>query len=534
MLDDEITWATLAPRISANGRRIAFATPEGIMIRDVDQPRFRLLPGTDATQAWIDLSPDGEWVVFADGGTLLKVSTAASSPISLARIPGEINHMFWGDDGTIVFNTDGGALWRVSDTGGNVERLTDASTGTRPTILPDGSAIVFTTYQPSLSLLDLETREIQPLVDEAVGGIYARSGHVLYAHPGGGLFALPFDLRARRASAPPIPVLGDVGVTGSNAHFDVSTNGTLLFTTGVTSATNRLIVLLSSNGGADTVRMQPTAVAQLALSPDGGRLAYTTGGGGRTDNRQIWIYDIVRESHRQLSFEGGHQPRWSPDGAYVAYSSEGPETDNEDLWVHPVEGASEPRHLRLGLALDEHAEAWALDTLLVFETSGDLLVVNPFADAPVARPYAQADYAEYGFDLHPSGRFAAYASDEYGASEIVVRDFPSPLGKWRISEDGGVDPRWSADGSALYYLRPIGAAIMRTEVRVGAEPTVLGTDVAWRLGTLVGSDWDFNAATGRAVVVVPAGSDRTSDTAVGEAWIVVNWFEELRRLTGGT
>jgi hypothetical protein len=197
--------------------------------------------------------------------------------------------------------------------------------------------------------------------------------------------------------------------------------------------------------------------------------------------------------------------------------------------VHESGGGSDPRHLPLGIGGDEHATAWPIDTVLVFETGGDLFVVNPFADTPTARAYVEAEYGESGFDLDPTGRFAAYRTDEYDQWDVFVRDFPTPLGKWRISSDGGDEPRWSADGQALYYLRDPGT-VVRHELEVDAGVTALGSEVVWRVtnGT---RDWDFDPNSGRGVMAASVGED--GGEVDRSLWIVVNWFEELKRLTGG-
>jgi len=418
----------------------------------------------------------------------------------------------------------------VSETGGDAE-LIGPGMGIRPSILPDGSGVLITSFSLGVRLLDLVTGDTTTLVPEGLDAVYARTGHVLFGHPAGGLFALPFDLDSRRATGSPIPVLDEVGVTGNIAHFDVSTNGTLVFTAGGAALERELMVVLSPGGGMDTVRIAPQSISQPRFSPDGGRIVFNDGGGVRSDERQIWVYDLVRESLRQLSFDGGHRPVWSPDGAHVAYSSEGPGTDGEDLWVHASDGASDPRRLALGIDGDEHSAAWPIDTVLVFESLGDLYMVNPFADSPTARPYAEAEYNETRFDLDRTGAFAAYQTNEYDTEEIFVRDFPVPRGKWRISSGGGEDPRWSLDGRALYYLDPSGTSIIRHDLGVDAGITPLRSDVVWRVPNATGFEWDFDPASGRALVTVGVGADSGADQTY--VWIVVNWFGELRRLTGG-
>ncbi|MGH9671649.1 MAG: hypothetical protein ACRD44_00575, partial [Bryobacteraceae bacterium] len=43
-------------------------------------------------------------------------------------------------------------------------------------------------------------------------------------------------------------------------------------------------------------------------------------------------------------------------------------------------------------------------------------------------------------------------SDETGRPEVYVQSFPAGGGKWRISSDGGIWPRWSGDGGELFFL----------------------------------------------------------------------------------
>jgi hypothetical protein len=50
-----------------------------------------------------------------------------------------------------------------------------------------------------------------------------------------------------------------------------------------------------------------------------------------------------------------------------------------------------------------------------------------------------------------------------------VRTFPDPAGKWQISNDGGSEPLWRADGRELFYVRP--------DKRLIAVPIVLTDSV---------------------------------------------------------
>ena len=69
-----------------------------------------------------------------------------------------------------------------------------------------------------------------------------------------------------------------------------------------------------------------------------------------------------------------------------------------------------------------------------------------------------APFLESGFDkfqarVSPDSRFIAYSTNESGTYQIVVQTFPdTTAGKWQITADGGVEPKWRRDGRELYYL----------------------------------------------------------------------------------
>jgi hypothetical protein len=54
--------------------------------------------------------------------------------------------------------------------------------------------------------------------------------------------------------------------------------------------------------------------------------------------------------------------------------------------------------------------------------------------------------------LSADGRWMAYVSTESGAPEVYIVPFGGGQGKWQISTSGGGNPKWSADGSVLYYM----------------------------------------------------------------------------------
>ena len=67
-------------------------------------------------------------------------------------------------------------------------------------------------------------------------------------------------------------------------------------------------------------------------------------------------------------------------------------------------------------------------------------------------PVVQTVFREEGGAFSPDGRWMAYASDESGALEIYVQAFPDGKTKRLVSNGGGAEPRWRADGRELFFL----------------------------------------------------------------------------------
>jgi hypothetical protein len=67
------------------------------------------------------------------------------------------------------------------------------------------------------------------------------------------------------------------------------------------------------------------------------------------------------------------------------------------------------------------------------------------------RPLLGSNFREQYGAFSPDGTWVAYQSNETGAQEIWLTDFPGGKQKHRISERGGREPRWRADGTELFY-----------------------------------------------------------------------------------
>ncbi len=120
------------------------------------------------------------------------------------------------------------------------------------------------------------------------------------------------------------------------------------------------------------------------------------------------------------------------------------------------------------------------------ETGADLwyLRVNDGATGGMEPVAFREDRFQTSFgQISPDGKWIAYVSNETESYEVWVQAFPSGGAKWRISASvSGVgmtqQPRWSRDGTELFYFTRAGgnatmmAARVRTPPGPGSSPVV--------------------------------------------------------------
>ena len=143
-------------------------------------------------------------------------------------------------------------------------------------------------------------------------------------------------------------------------------------------------------------------------------------------------------------------------------------------------------------------------------------------------PVIATEANEVTAEFSPDGRWIAYGSDESGRDEIYVRSYPEGTEFQRVSEQGGVAPRWSGDGTELFYR----SGIRMMAVTIGTEPELkLGIarvlfEESFEQNPYVTIDeqpnYDVDPEGDRFLMV--------SDRSVGEIKLILNWDKELERL----
>ena len=134
-------------------------------------------------------------------------------------------------------------------------------------------------------------------------------------------------------------------------------------------------------------------------------------------------------------------------------------------------------------------------------------------------------FSEGSSRFSPDGRYFAYASNETGASEVFVSTYPPGGGKWLVSQAGGEEPLWRADGRELFFLSP-GREMMAVDIEMGPVP-VIGQPHRLFAATVLPSTNQRNrywiAADGQRLLINSVGEGRHASPAT----LILNWTAEL-------
>jgi len=374
---------------------------------------------------------------------------------------------------------------------------------------------------------------------------YVDSGHILYLDEAGGLWALPFDLATGDVVGDAVPVLDGVRGWVAGAYrfprYSVSRNGTLAYGTGGSAfgGDQQRLLTVDLDGETRIADLAPRDLFEPRWSPEGGSVVYSSIADGDLD-RDVYVYNMVLGSTpRQLTFEGINvRPAISPDGNRVVFSSQRDGTDQYDLFTKTL-GDDTPARALVSLPGSQMMQQWVTDDLIIFEqgpNQSDLWTLDlSDPENPRAEEYLTSEDDLDGVRVSPDGTLAAYVSDETGRDEVYIRSFPSAGERTRLSPEGGRHPRWSPEGNTVYYWNfSDGGLWTLWAARIRLAPTVvLSTDAVFSGDLVILKGWDLHPDGDRFVVGQNAGMSTEVGGQEPERFLVVtNWFEELKERLG--
>jgi Tol biopolymer transport system component len=242
---------------------------------------------------------------------------------------------------------------------------------------------------------------------------------------------------------------------------------------------------------------------------------------------EIWLYDLRRDALTRLRTAGeiNWHPSWTPDGRWITANSlrEG----RVNLFSYAVDGSGAEVRMTTG-DRPHWGAVWSPDgRFMAFvethpQNAWDIWVLEP-GEEERPRAFLTTPVNEVGPFFSPDGRWLAYSSDGSGRDEVYVTAFPEAGARVQVSTDGGLQPLWDPDGRTIYYRdgdRMMAVPITFLPTLEVGKPEVLFS------GSFEGADryiqgYDITA-DGERFLMVAADP--------GKIVVVLNWFEELKRL----
>ena len=358
--------------------------------------------------------------------------------------------------------------------------------------------------------------------------------------------AVGFDAeRLMVTSDAALPVLENVLVMASGtAYFGIADTGTLVYLSSPAAAGGVTLALVDPAGQAQALGVPGAGDAAdynyPRVSPDGDRVAYMV---RYTDGDDIAVYEIGSDTAPlRLTFGGDNRyPVWSADGRRIMFQSE--RDGFPGIFSQSIDGASAAERLTTPAEGERHIPdaassdgAWLSFTVVRDQVSEvwRLALASGEAEPLVVAPGARIAQSVFS----PNAQWLAYQSTETGEDEIFVQPFPPTGAKFQLpSTLDNHHPIWAPDGRSLFYVPGPG---LFARVSVATEP-------AFRFGNPVSLNLNRTGRTGspvelRRLDIMPDGERfvgvwpeelvGASAEVIGDRRLIVvlNWFEELKRL----
>jgi Tol biopolymer transport system component len=463
--------------LSPDGQSVAFVAYTGgdsaVWLRPLDALNPVKLAGTEGAVGSPFWAPDGSSIAFFAQASLKALELATGSARTICQDLPAFSSLegTWGRAGTILITgvpagvilcpASGGAR-RITSMWFNPSIPASAMTGivSHPQFLSDGRHFIFASRTASpehngvlVSALAGDGRLEPPtqlLADRSVASY--SSGQLFFVRDGV-LMAQAFDEEELRLTGEPRSLTQSVEFVDARLSRIEASPSVVLYSTG--QVAQSALRWLTAGGAASEV-LPSDQYGDFALSRDGTQLAVV-----RRDLKlqtaRISLMDLAGGRPRRIGSDAdgaASNPVWSPDNRFVAYARHS--AGRSSLVVASASGGA-VRELLVDPSASYRMDApsfiphdWSPDsTLLSYSDITGQLFVLPIANEPTPMPVLQAS-SVWGSAFSPDGMFIAYATRE--DASIYVEPWPSTGRRSRISRpDGGVEPRWSRDGRALFY-----------------------------------------------------------------------------------
>ena len=454
--------ADTAPAISPDGERIAFCSerdgPGSIYVMGLTGESVKRLTDFGFDPGW---SPDGKQIVFSD--------RAGHEPYS--RVPPA-------------------HLWVVPSAGGEIRQLTKEGDAVQPRWSPGGWRIAFWGLKG-----DSGQRDIWTIPADATGEpqrlavtddptmdwnpVWSPDGHSLYfASERGGsmnLWRVGIDEASGRTRGEPEPVTTPSRTSGS---ISFSRDGHLLMF--VSSDRRSSIQRLGIDPASGRVSEPPRPAFQGSrviytqdISPSGEWIAFTPLG-GRED---LFVVKSDGSGYRQVTDDAARDrgPRWSPDGARIAFYSD--RSGRYETWTIRPDGSG-LEQLTKTTGAPRTAVTWSPDGKRIATDDGARTWIEDLSKPPDERQAEPLPALEGGDSMQPrswspDGSMLAGGITFYPSPNSVTLLYSFASRSYTALPEGRGWPAWLSDSRRLLVSRY--DRIVLLDTRTGRATTVLTT-----------------------------------------------------------
>jgi Tol biopolymer transport system component len=521
--------------VSPDGQRIALVlVTQGrsqISIRALAESTPHPVAGTEGA-SYPFWAPNGRAIAFFADGKLKRIEFDGGTPQVLAVAPAGRGGAWSADDQIAFAPSTQGPLMRIRAGGGEpiaLTRLEPRQTGhSQPSFVPSSAYVLFRVAgSPEVAGLYAVGLDGTPMHRLAVGvaPTFVGSDRLLFLRQNA-LYAQRFDPQR-------LALVGDA-IRLVDAVSAYSASMSTLVYRGATQMGQQLTWFDRGGRTLGTVGPPDANVMSVELSPDETRVAVHRDDG--IGNADVWLIDVTRNVMTRMTFDSANDrfPLWAPDGRHVIFDSN--RSGGNRLYEKAVEGSDPEQQLKDAVVGSLAAASdWSHDgKFILYRTTaqpGTLpnLWALPITDGGKPFAWATTPFDQFNGQFAPDTQWVAYGSDETGRYEVYIQSFPKAGVKYRVSTDGGVEPRWRRDGKELFYVAPDGS-IMAINVRSIGQGLELSKPAALFQGRPLGG---FSNTVRIQYAVTRDGqrflvnSTRPGDLSTTS--VVVNWQEELKQ-----
>ncbi|BDC51065.1 tricorn protease [Bryobacterales bacterium F-183] len=441
-------------------------------------------------------SPDGKWIAFSSNRfgsyDVFVMPAEGGEPRQLTFHSATDNVVGWSRDGKkVIFSSTRGdgvfptimSVYEVPAEGG-MEQMVPSDWGTYASYSPDGKRMAITRHNPTwwrkhyrgsasgdLWLMDVATGKFTSLNDPEYKGnmlwpMYGAKGEIYFvadrlSNEKNIQFGGPEVLKSTNN----IWKISDKG--GKAEQVTKHTSGSLFYPS--ISADGKTVVYEENFGlwKLDTATGKSTEIKlnivsdtkdnelewkTLTSSADSFHLSPSTRRAVVSGHGEIFTIATDRGEVQRVtrSFRRDMNPRWSPNGKWIAYVSD--ESGRDEVWVADEFGKT--RKKLTDSDTEKRAMSWAPDSKSLLVSSSDNKLHQVDVEGGAAKLIASSDVSGINSaELSPDGKWVAYVKfDRDSRPHVHIAALDGSVKERRIGEDelfAANQVRWTPDGRKL-------------------------------------------------------------------------------------